>query len=141
MSQSEELQLGDLYTPVTDRLPGTEVMELEEFLDSPGEDFDVEEPDLSDIIMGISEENGGGGDTQDNEDDQDEDIFGPPPDILSRVESIEYMDKVLQFAQHQEGITERDLRDIERIGHLFSRLQIDGRKQRRVDDYFGPKTD
>lgn len=31
-------------------------MELEEFLDSPGEDFDVEEPDLSDIIMGISEE-------------------------------------------------------------------------------------
>lgn len=143
LSQSEDLQLGDLYTQVTDRLPGTEVMELEEFLDPPGEDFDVKEPDLSDIILDFSEENGGGvdGDMQDSEDEQDEYIFGPPLDILSRVEAVEYMDKALQFAQHQEGITERDLRDIERIGHLFSRLQIDGRKQRRVEDYFGPKTD
>jgi hypothetical protein len=51
------------------------------------------------------------------------------------------MHKALQFAQHQEGITERDLRDIERIVHLFSRFEINGRKQRRVDDYFRPKTD
>lgn len=115
-------------------------MELEEFLDPPGENIDVEEPDLSDIIISFSEENAG--DSHDiQEDDQDEYIFGPPPDIISRVEAVEYMDKALQFAQHQEGITERDLRDIERIGHLFSRLQIDGRKQRRVDDYFIPKTD
>src|ERR1700710_339154 len=68
-------------------------------------------------------------------------IFGSPPNILSRVEAVEYIDKALQFAQHQEGITERDLRDLERIGHLFSRLQIDGRKQKKVDDYFGPKID
>src|ERR1700754_1131055 len=114
-------------------------MELEEFLDPQGENIDVEEPDLSDIIIDLSEENAGGGDMQDGGDDQDEYIFGPPLDIPSRVEAIEYMDKALQFAQHQEGITERDLRDIERIGHLFSRLQIDGRKQMRVDDYFGPK--
>lgn len=139
ISQSEDLQLGDLYTQVTDRLPGTEVMELEEFLDPPGENFDVEEPDLSDIILDLSEEIAGT-DTQGRDDDQ-EYIFGPPPDIPSRVEAIECMDKALQFAQHQEGITERDIRDIERIGHLFSRLQIDGRKQRRVDDYFGPKSD
>jgi hypothetical protein len=68
-------------------------------------------------------------------------IFGPPLDILSRVEAIEYMHKALQFAQHQDGITEKDLRDIERIGYLFSRLEINRRKQRRVDDYFRPKTD
>ena len=143
ISQSEDLQLGDLYTQVTDRLPGTEVMELEEFLDPPGEDFDVEEPDLSDIIIDFSGENASGvcSDTQDIEDDQDEYIFGPPPNIPSRVEAVEYIDKALQFAQHQEGITERDLRDLERIGHLFSRLQIDGRKQKKVDDYFGPKID
>ena len=115
-------------------------MELEEFLDPPGENFDVEEPDLSDIIIDLSEEIASG-DQQDRDDDQDEYIFGPPPDIPSRIEAIECIDKALQFAQHQEGITERDLRDIERIGHLFSRLQIDGRKQRRVDDYFGPKSD
>jgi hypothetical protein len=74
ISQSEDLQLGDLYTQVTDRLPGTEVMELEEFLDPPGEDFDVEEPDLSDIIIDFSGENASGvcSDTQDIEDDQDE---------------------------------------------------------------------
>ncbi len=34
----------------------------------------------------------------------------------------------------------REIRDIETIGLLFSRPQIDGRKQRRVDDYFRPKT-
>ena len=72
ISQSEDLQLGDLYTQVTDRLPGAEVMELEEFLDPPGENFHVEEPDLSDIIIDLSEENAGGGDTQDSDDDQDE---------------------------------------------------------------------
>jgi hypothetical protein len=141
-SQFEDLQLGDLYTQVSDRLPGTEVMALDEFLDPPGENFDVEEPDLSDIIVHFSEENTGGDNGgQDSEDDQDEYIFGPPLDILSRVEAIEYMHKALQFAQHQEGITERDLHDIERIGQLFSRLQIDGKKQRKMDDYFRPKTD
>ena len=127
-------------TKVTDRLPGTEVIELEEFLDPPGENIDIEEPDLSNIIISFSEENASDSNNI-QEDNQDEYIFGPPPDIISRVKAVEYMDKALQFAQHQEGITERDLRDIERIGHLFSRLQIDGRKQRRVDDYFGPKTD
>lgn len=132
-SQSEDLQLGDLYTQVTGRLPGTEVMGLEEFLEPPDENFDVEEPDLPDIIADFSEESPSrAGGEQGSEDDQDEYIFGPPLDILSRVEAVEYMHKALQFAQHQEGITERDLRDIERIGHLFSRLQIDGRKQRKV---------
>lgn len=89
LSQSEDLQLGDLYTQVTDPLPGAEVMELEEFLDPPGEN--VEEPDLSDIIIDFSEENAGVS-------DQDEYIFGPPHDIPSRVEAIECMDKALQFA-------------------------------------------
>jgi hypothetical protein len=35
-----------------------------------------------------------------SEDDQDEYIFGPPLDILSRVEAIEYMHNALQSAQH-----------------------------------------
>ncbi|KAJ5981925.1 hypothetical protein N7451_012315 [Penicillium sp. IBT 35674x] len=65
-------------------------MELEEFLDPRGEDFDVEEPDLSDIITGFSGEDASGvcSDTQDSKDDQDEYIFGPPPNILSRVEAV-----------------------------------------------------
>jgi hypothetical protein len=117
-------------------------MALDKFLDPPGENFDVEEPDLSNIIVHFLEGNNDSdsGDPK-SEDDQDEYIFGPPLDILSRVEAIEYIHKALQFAQHQEGITERDLHNIERIGQLFSRLQIDGKKQRKVDDYFRPKTD
>jgi hypothetical protein len=63
-------------------------------------------------------------------------IYSDRPGYPVRVEAIEYMHKALQFAQHQEGTTERDLHDIERIAQLFSRLQIDGKKQRKVDDYF-----
>jgi hypothetical protein len=76
-------------------------MVLDEFLDPLGENFDVEESGLSDIIVHFSEENTGG-DTrgQDSENDQDEYIFGSPLDILSRVEAIEYMHKALQSAQH-----------------------------------------
>jgi hypothetical protein len=65
-------------------------MAFDEFLDPPGENFDVEEPDLSDIIVHFSENTGGDTGGQDTEDDQDEYIFGPPLDILSRVEAIEY---------------------------------------------------
>lgn len=36
----------------------------------------------------------------------------------------------LRFARRQVGITERDSHEIEKIGNLFPRLQIDGRKQR-----------
>lgn len=103
--QSEDFQLGDLYTQVTDRLLGTELMDLDEFLDPLDEIVDVDEPDLSDIIVDFSEENassGDGGGDQDREDDQDEYIFGPPLDILSGVDAIEYIHKALQFAQHQE---------------------------------------
>ena len=141
--QSEDLQLGDLYSQVSDRLPGAEVMELDEFLDPADENIDVEEPDLADIIVRLSEENGGGGGGAYDQDDGDKDeyIFGPPLDILSRVDAVKYMHKALEYAQHQEGITGRDLRDIEKIERLFSRLQVDGRQQRKVDDYFRPKVD
>jgi hypothetical protein len=46
---------------MTDRLPGTEVIVLDEFLDPLGENLDVEEPDVSDIIVHFSEENKGRG--------------------------------------------------------------------------------
>jgi hypothetical protein len=80
---------------VTDRLPGTEVIVFDEFLDSLGENFDVKEPDLSDIVVHFLENIGGDTRGQDTEDDQDEYIFGPPLDILSRVKAIEYMHKAL----------------------------------------------
>jgi hypothetical protein len=60
--QSEDFQLGDLYTQVTDRLLGTELMDLDEFLDPLDEIVDVDEPDLSDIIVDFSEENASSGD-------------------------------------------------------------------------------
>ena len=84
---------------------------------------------------------GGGGAYDQDDGDKDEYIFGPPLDILSRVDAVKYMHKALEYAQHQEGITGRDLRDIEKIERLFSRLQVDGRQQRKVDDYFRPKVD
>lgn len=116
-------------------------MKLDEFLDPSDENIDVEERDLAGIIVYLSEEKGGGDARKQDDQDKDEYIFGPALDILSCVDAVKYIHKALEYAQHQEGITERDLRDIESIGGLFSRLQIDRRKQRNVDDYFGPKAD
>ena len=50
------------------------------------------------------------------------------------------MHKALQFAHHQEGITKGDLHDIERIERLFSRIQMDRKEERKVDNYFRPKS-
>lgn len=119
-SQTEDLQLSNLYFQVTDRLPGTECMEKEDSLGPPGEDIDVGEPDSSDIILRFPEERVGGDDSESNSEEQDEYIHGPSLDTLSRVEAIECMHIVLQFAQHQDGITERDLRQIESRAFIFS---------------------
>jgi hypothetical protein len=83
---------------VTDRLPSTEVIAFDEFLDPPGENFDVKEPDLSDIVVHFSENIGSNTRGQDTEDNQNKYIFGPPLDILSRIKAIKYIHKALQFA-------------------------------------------
>ncbi|KAJ5753057.1 hypothetical protein N7520_009974 [Penicillium odoratum] len=114
--------MGNVFFQVTDRLPGTEVRQMEDFLDPPGENIDVGEPDLSDLTVSFSEEREGVDDSELDSEEQDEYIHEPPLDTLSRVEANECMHRVLQFAQHQEGITERELREIERMGHLFPRI-------------------
>jgi hypothetical protein len=97
---------------------------------------------LSGIIIHLSEEKAGGNAYDLDDQDKDKYVLGPRLDILSRIDVVKYMHKALEYAQHQEGITERDLHDIEKIGRPFSRLQIDGRrKQRKVDDYCRPKAD
>lgn len=62
--QSEDLQLGELYAQVTERLPGAEIMKLDE-------NIDVKEPHLADIIVHLSE--GKGGSDAHDQDDEDKD--------------------------------------------------------------------
>jgi len=61
-------------------------MVFDKFLDPLGENIDVKETGLSDIIVDFSDENTS---DQHSEDDQDEYILRPPVDMLSRVEIFE----------------------------------------------------
>jgi hypothetical protein len=124
----EALQLGDLYQSLTDRLTedAQEVMPLDDFL-NPSDENVADEPDLSDIILDLS----GGGDSDDQDDEY---ISGPPPDLPSGATVINSMQDALLWAQHQEGTTEENIRQIEGLIGLFTRLQVDGRKQKTLED-------
>ena len=103
-------------------------MLLDNFLNLLDEN-DFGEPDLSDIIADLS---GGGG----NDDDQDDEyISGPLIELLSSAEAINSIQKALLWAQHQEGTTEENIRQIEGLERLFNRLQVDRRRQRTLDDF------
>lgn len=124
----EALQLGDLYQTLTERLTkdAQEVMSLDDFL-NPLDENHPDEPDLSDIILDLS--SGGADDSQD-----DEDISGPPPDLLSSATVINTIQDTLLWAQHQDGATEENIRQIEGLIGLFTRLQVDGRKQKTLEE-------
>jgi hypothetical protein len=128
----DALELGPLYKQVTTKLTyeGQEAMPLDEFLDPSDENIDVSDPDLSDIIADLSED----GPTSAS-DDQDEDyIFGPPPELLSDAKAISHMHEVMEWVQHKEGATEENIRYMESLIGDFTRLQVDGRKQKTLDE-------
>ncbi|KAE8336596.1 hypothetical protein BDV24DRAFT_168167 [Aspergillus arachidicola] len=124
----EALQLVNLYQTLTERLTqdAQEVMSLMDFLDPSDEDY-ADEPDLSDIILGLS--SGGDDDCQDSED-----LPGPPPDLPSSATVINSMQDALLWAQHQEAATEANIRQIEGLIGLFTRLRVDGRKQKTLEE-------
>jgi hypothetical protein len=134
MPTPEPLELMPLYQSLINRFPadvGSDtptVMSLDNFL-NPLDENDFSEPDLSDIIADLSGE-GGNGDDQD-----DEYISGPPMELPSGAEAINSIQKALLWAQHQEGTTEENIRQIEGLERLFNRLQVDGRKQSTLDDF------
>ena len=64
----------------------------------------------------------------------DEYISGPPPDLPSGTKVIDSMQDALLWAQHQEGTTEQNIRQIEGLIGLFTRLQVDGRKQKTLEE-------
>jgi hypothetical protein len=125
-----------LYQSLINRFPADvggdthTIMSLDNFL-NPSDENDVGEPDLSDIIADLSGDGGG-----DDDDDQDDEyISGPPVELPSSAEAIDSIQKALLWAQHQEGATEENIRQIEGLERLFTRLQVDGRKQRTLDDF------
>jgi hypothetical protein len=132
----ESLELMPLYQSLINRFPADvggdthTIMSLDNFL-NPSDESDVSEPDLSDIIADLSGDGGG-----DDDDDQDDEyISGPPVELPSSAEAINSIQKALLWAQHQEGATEENIRQIEGLERLFTRLQVDGRKQRTLDDF------
>jgi hypothetical protein len=103
-------------------------MSLDDFLD-PSDENHADEPDLSDIILDLSSGSGSDDNGQDSED-----ISGPPPDLPSSATVINSMQDALLWAQHQEGATEENIRQIEGLIGLFTRLQVDGRKQKTLEE-------
>ncbi|OKP10331.1 CENP-B protein 2 -like protein [Penicillium subrubescens] len=125
-------KIGPLYKQVTTKLTyeGQEAMPLDEFLDPSDENIDVSDPDLSDIIADLSEDG-----LTSASDDQDEDyIFGPPPELLSDAKAISHMHEVMEWVQHKEGAMEENIRYMESLIGDFTRLQVDGRKQKTLDE-------
>lgn len=74
------------------------------------------------IILDLS--SGGDDDGQNSED-----ISGPPPDLPSSATVINSMQDALLWAQHQEGATEENIRQIEGLIGLFTRLQVGGNRR------------
>ncbi|KAJ5642306.1 hypothetical protein N7490_006306 [Penicillium lividum] len=108
-------------------------MSLGEFLDPPDED-NTYKPNFSDIILDVS-----GTSDQDNQADE-EYIFGPPPDVLSDAKDISLMHDLAEWAEHKKGVTEEHIRRIEALISDFTKLQLDGRKQRTLQEMgFLPK--
>lgn len=128
--QPEVLQLGDLYQRLTSKLSGgaLEIMPLDNFL-NPSDENNADEPNLSDIILDITASGDGDGDDED-----EEYIFGPPPDLPSSVAVIHSMKDALLWAQHQEGTTEENIRQIESLIGIFTRLQVDRREQKTLEE-------
>ncbi|KAJ5240486.1 DDE-domain-containing protein [Penicillium citrinum] len=128
--QPEVLQLDDLYQSLTSKLSGSaqEIMPLDNFLD-PSDENNVDKLDLSDIILDITASGDGDGD-----DENDEYIFGPPPDLPSSAAVIYGMKDALLWAQHQEGTTEENIRQIEGLIGIFTRLQVDRREQKTLEE-------
>ncbi|KAJ5976558.1 hypothetical protein N7481_010265 [Penicillium waksmanii] len=134
----EVLELMPLYQSLINRFPADigrdthSVMSLDDFL-NPSDENDLSEPDLSDIIAyssGGDDVGDGGSDTEQD----DEYIFGPPVELPSNAEAMDSIQKALLWAQHQEGTTEEDIRQIEGLERLFTRLQVDGMRQRTLDE-------
>ncbi|KAJ5613445.1 hypothetical protein N7510_006639 [Penicillium lagena] len=102
-------------------------MPLDDFLD-PSDENDADEPDLS---------GGGDGDGDgDGTDDQDDEyISGPPPDLPSGATVINSMQEALLWAQHQQGATEENICQIESLISLFTRFQMDARKQTTLEGF------
>ena len=130
--EPESLELTPLYQSLIERFPSSgeqEVISLNEFL-NPSDENNIAEPDLSDIIADFSDD---GDSTQD-----DEYISGPPVDVPSSTEAINGIQNAIIWAQHQEGTTEQDIRLLEDIERVFTRLQTDGKKQRTLYDCWTP---
>lgn len=61
-------------------------------------------------------------------------IYGPPLELLSDVKAISHMHEVMEWVQHKEGAMEENIRYMETLIGEFIRLQVDGRKQKTLDD-------
>jgi hypothetical protein len=128
----ENLHLGVLYDQVIDRLgedEAQEVIPLDDFLDPSDENHAIE-PDQSDIILDLSQD----GEDVAEDDLDDEYIFGPPPELPSDASIIRSVHDVLLWFQHKGKGTPKHDRQIEKLTSDLTRLQVDERKQKTLDE-------
>ena len=109
------------------------ILPYEAFINPPGENLDTGPPDLSDIIINDS----GGSSTSAEEDDiYGPPLFGIPTDTLIN----RHLDDLSMWAANRRGVSEEDMSYIEALMKLHTRLQIDGRKQKTLEEMgFKPK--
>lgn len=134
---TEDSELRPLYNEVSIKLVNQAdaqvILPYEAFINPPGENIDTGPLDLSDIIL-----NAGDGSNALAEED---DIYGPPLlDIPTDTLIKGHLDDLSIWAANREGVSEEDMSYVEALMKLHARLQINGRKQKTLEEMgFKPK--
>lgn len=129
LTAPEPPDLSSLYDDMTKRANIQEAMSLENFLNPSDESHIYESADTSDILSDLTPM-----DEADAEDLDNEVILAPQP-IPTSFEAIQAIQTAIQYAEHHQEVEPEEIRGLEKMERLFSRLSSQQRQQRTLDNF------
>ena len=114
---------------MTKRANIEEAMSLENFLNPSDESHIYESADTSDILSDLTPM-----DEADAEDLDNEVILAPQP-IPTSFEAMQAIQTAIQYAEHHQEVEPEEIRGLEKMERLFSRLSSQQRQQRTLDNF------
>lgn len=129
LTAPEPPDLSSLYDDMTKRANIQEAMSLENFLNPSDENHIYESTDISDILSDLTPM-----DEADAENLDNEVILAPQP-IPTSFEAIQSIQTAIQYAEHHQEVEPEQIRGLEKMERLFSRLSSQRRQQRTLDNF------